>query len=404
MTLALFALASLIESMGWGHISVFTPIYLRELHVSASGVPFWTGILGSVGTVIGFPLLPFWGAWAERFGRKAIIVRSAVIEAVIYAVAALAQNPYELMVARAMSGFVMGNTGVMMAVQSEISPAARVGLAIASIAAGPSLAVAIGPLFGGFVAAGPGLRTLFWIDSALSVLSSLTLIVLLKEEVRERTSKRTATIAFEAVRDVVTIAPVRTLFIIFFLFGIGVSGIQTFYPIWFHEVWQAARGTFLGRLPLTEALGIVVGMAGFAMGVATPLLGWVGDRIGTLRVLGVALWGNALGLMAQGLFPSLAGVAAGRLGQGVFQGGVSANVSTMLVRVTPPERRSSVMNLAILPQQIAWFVAPISASALVASVGLDPMILIMGAIALAGAVLGAFLLPRLASAVPQRDL
>src|SRR3712207_8803908 len=63
--MVLFTLASIVESLAYGHFGAFTPIYLRELGVPQVDVPFWTGILGGAGFVIGIPLLPFWGVWAR---------------------------------------------------------------------------------------------------------------------------------------------------------------------------------------------------------------------------------------------------------------------------------------------------------------------------------------------------
>ena len=36
--------------------------------------------------VVGMPLVPLWGVWADKYSRKAVIVRSALVEAVVFAV------------------------------------------------------------------------------------------------------------------------------------------------------------------------------------------------------------------------------------------------------------------------------------------------------------------------------
>lgn len=371
--------------MGFGHLVAFTPLYLADLHVPEASIPFWTGVTGSVGVILGLPLLPFWGAWAERFGQKAIIVRSAVVEAVIYILTALVRTPFELSLVRMLSGFVMGNTGVMMAVQSDITPERKIGLAVSSIAAGPSLGAAVGPLFGGFVAASSGLRTLFWIDGGLSVLTSCLLILFLHEEDRERSSAPARSLALQAVGDVLREPAVRRLFAVFGLFALGSAMIQPFFPLWVRQLTRLGGAGVLGGLPTAEVIGVVLGASGFAMAGATPLLGILGDRIGAGRSLKAALWGNGLGMLAQALASSVTAVASGRILQGLFQGGVGANVMALLARTTKPERRSSVMNLSILPQQFAWFFGPALGTALVALAGLRGMLLVGAALTLLGA-------------------
>ncbi len=78
--LILFTLAGVVESQAFGHLAAFRPLFLQQLGVPLAQIPFWTGLLASLGFVIGLPLLPFWGVWADRYSRKLIIVRSAYVE------------------------------------------------------------------------------------------------------------------------------------------------------------------------------------------------------------------------------------------------------------------------------------------------------------------------------------
>src|SRR5690242_1086711 len=117
--LAAFTLAGVVESQAFGHFSAFTPLFLQELGVPGVQIATWTGILSALGFVIGIPLLPFWGIWADRYGRKLIIVRSAYVEGVIFTLAAFSPNVWVLALARFLSGFVFGNTGVMLALLAD---------------------------------------------------------------------------------------------------------------------------------------------------------------------------------------------------------------------------------------------------------------------------------------------
>src|SRR6185437_13047468 len=86
--LFIFTLAGVVESQAFGHLNAFRPLFLQELGVAMGKIAFWTGILASLGFVIGLPLLPFWGVWADRHSRKLIIVRSAYVEGVLFSLAA----------------------------------------------------------------------------------------------------------------------------------------------------------------------------------------------------------------------------------------------------------------------------------------------------------------------------
>src|SRR5690348_8318876 len=75
VVLSLFGITSLVESLCVSHVFAFLPLYLRLVGLPESAVPHWTGFLLSGVFICGLPLVPFWGAWADKYGRKAIIVR-----------------------------------------------------------------------------------------------------------------------------------------------------------------------------------------------------------------------------------------------------------------------------------------------------------------------------------------
>jgi MFS family permease len=393
---ALFLFTGLAESLAFGHFQAFTPLYLRDLHVPSAQIPAWTGFLGMIGFVLGLPLLPFWGPLAERVGRKPIIVRSAIIEAFMFLIASRAGSPYALAVARFLSGFVMGNTGVMLALQAEVSPPKRVGLAIALVSAGPSIAIAAGPLLGGVVAAQFGLRSLFLLDAALTALSAVALMALLHEGPRQRSTTPTGRLALGALRDVLQIAPVRNLFLVYLLFSLALSAVQPFLPLWIHAL-QAHPAPVWLKGSTAYVVGLVLTLGGVAMAAGTPLMGWLGDRVGVRRALLLSLFVNGVGLIGQGLSLGLVPLSLWRLLQGFGQGGVGANLMTSLARIAPPERRASLMNLGLLPQQLAWFVGPLLGTALTELGGLQVMLLAAGALAFISWPLALLWLPAVAS-------
>jgi MFS family permease len=38
------------------------------------------GLLFSLFFVAGLPLIPLWGVWADKYSRKAVVIRSALVE------------------------------------------------------------------------------------------------------------------------------------------------------------------------------------------------------------------------------------------------------------------------------------------------------------------------------------
>src|SRR6266550_6710117 len=86
-------------------------------------------VLFAISSVAGLPFLPFWGALADRYGRKPLIIRSFVSAFIALTLAAVAPNIAVFLFARAFQSLGLGNTGLMLATLAERVPAGRVGFA-----------------------------------------------------------------------------------------------------------------------------------------------------------------------------------------------------------------------------------------------------------------------------------
>jgi MFS family permease len=96
------------------------------------------------------------GAWADKYSRKVVIIRSALVEAVVFMAVALAREPWQLAVAMLLIGFQLGNTGIMLAGIRDVTPRQRLGTAIALFGASGAVGFAIGPALAGILIDGFG--------------------------------------------------------------------------------------------------------------------------------------------------------------------------------------------------------------------------------------------------------
>src|SRR5439155_11316711 len=182
----LFAATTCVESMSWTQLTAYTPLYLRELHVSADQVPGWIAAMSSVGWILALPLAPFWGVLADRYSRKLIIVRSAVLEAVLFGGWALSTSPSMALLFRSLSGFVLGNTGVMLAMQASTTPKQRLALAVGIVGAGSPAGRALGPILGAALVHLVDVRGMLLFDAALSVAMAVLLMVVVRDSDHDR--------------------------------------------------------------------------------------------------------------------------------------------------------------------------------------------------------------------------
>ncbi|MEB2874949.1 MFS transporter, partial [Lactobacillus helveticus] len=76
--------------------------------------------------------------------------------------------------------------------------------------------------------------------------------------------------------------------------------------------------------------GLVGSVTGFSNMIASPLLGRLGDRLGSQRILAIALIGTGLAFIPQAFVTNIWQLLASRFLLGVFMGGLLPSVQTLI--------------------------------------------------------------------------
>jgi DHA1 family multidrug resistance protein-like MFS transporter len=348
--LSLFTIASFIEAAFWGQMSAFTPLHLPKLGVPPSDVNAWTGQIASLASLIGIPLLPFWGALADRFGRQPIIVRSFVAHLVAGVVSLLAGNVWVFVIGRAVMSLSLGNSGLMMTTLSERAPSNRIGLAFSIMNTAAPIGAFAGPLLGGPIVDARGFPALLLIDAALMLAVIVGMIFGYRDTFKATSRDPLLGMAVDSVRIILRSARLRALFPALFLLFAGWMLAFTYVPI-------ATTALYRGDDPGT-AVGVVLGAGGFLALLVGPTLGALADRFGHWRVLfagslvTVALW-PLPGLMSD----LIAFAAAWAILNGVMSG-VFALSFSVLSSSAASEARGRVMSFAYLPVNVGYIIGP----------------------------------------------
>ena len=180
-TNALFLTTMMLQGLAYGHVNAYLPLYLRELGLSEAEVSTWPGILFAVMMGVAFPFAPFWGALAERYSKRMVVIRAHYFEIVSHLVLVFATDIWWVLVSRVFLGLTYGNGAVVIATQAQITPRKHVGTAIAVVQSAMPIAASIGPPVGAVLIEYVGVRGLFLVDAGLAVTSSLLLTFLIPE-------------------------------------------------------------------------------------------------------------------------------------------------------------------------------------------------------------------------------
>ena len=347
----LFAATTCVESMSWNQLTAYTPLYLRELHVPAAQVPAWIAAISSLGWIIALPLAPLWGVLADRYSRKAIIVRSAVVEAVIFAGWALSTDPLTALAFRSLNGFVLGNTGVMLAVQASTTPKQRLGLAVGIVAAGSPAGRAVGPILGALLVHLVDVRGMLLFDAGLSVLMAVLLTVVMREGGHARPADlRVLSLLRGAVEEITSKPLVWRLFVAMAVTQIGLWTMLPYTPIYIARM--APNDT-------VTAVGVVLSGVGIGQAVASPVWGLLMPRFGHVAVLNVTSVGAAVALIAVGLSHSLVVFALGLFANGVFAAAILTASMAVMSATVSPERRGAGLGQILFPFYFGGVIGPL---------------------------------------------
>jgi MFS family permease len=387
---AIYWLTSMVEGMGVSQVYALLPATLAEIGVpEIDRLPF-IGLYGSLLWIVGMPLVPLWGVWADKYSRKAVIIRSALVEAVVFAGIALSREPWQLALSILLIGFQLGNTGVMLAGIRDVAPRGRLGTIIAVFGAAGPIGFAVGPAVAGLLIDGfrQPIPVVFWLSSMLSIATAL-LLALGSREVRPEVvpTGSVLRLAFGAIRGVLGDPIVRRIFIVYGLAFLANQITRPYVPVLVERLVGLGPG-------LASAIALVSGTAALAGALLSPLTGAIGDRFGFRPVLVAALLGGGLAVAAMPLAPATGSLALAALAFAVSTAGIGAMVFGLLATEVPPERRSTTLNLVYLPLYAAGVIGPALGSVVVRVSDVPGPFLLGAAVYVAGAVAVIFLLRR----------
>ncbi len=293
------------------------PVLLLTIVLSGMGfglvLPAFLFFAGGLGaspmiatTIIGlyafgqFIANPFWGRMSDYYGRKPILIASAVGMVLAYLVMAFAENLWVLALARTLTGIMGANVSVAMAYITDITPVEKRAQGIGWVGASVSLGFIFGPALGGLLGgADADSATLLWPALGAAVLYFLVLIAtfFIKESLPvERRAKQGGADdtpqGLAAVKKVLRRPTVTRLIIIGFMIYFAMGFFDTIMPL-----WSEARFDWGPR-----DIGLCFAYLGFVVAITQGyFVGKFAPRFGEskLALFGVAAYCFGLLWMAQ---------------------------------------------------------------------------------------------------------
>jgi len=335
----------------------FMPLYIRdELGMSDVGdAAFWSGLVVGATPLFGSIMGPIWGAMADRFGRKPMVLRALVMIAIMQAVTAFVPDVYWLLGVRILMGLFAGFTPMAMALAISVSPREKMAQAIGLVQAAQFLPLAIGPAIGGVLSDHFGLRVNFMLTGVILIVPAALLFFLVKEQGFGGSSKRGALAAPRgSVLALLTLPGFAVALGIVFLARFTDRSLPPILPLYLVE---------LGTPPaqLATITGFVVAAGAVAAATSSMLYGRWARPETTRRLLLIGLAGGAAFSLLLALAGSWQEVVVHRVILGLLAGGTMSLAFTIGAHMVPAGRSGVTLSVLTSCGQLGGALSPVLA-------------------------------------------
>ena len=338
--------AELFAIIGFHSVQPFLAYYIQEFDVeNLEEALLWSGYMGSVAGFAMALSAPVWGAVADRFGRKSMVVRSMVGGGLTVFFMAYADSVTELLVARMLQGALAGTVTACITMVSTTTPKQHLGYAMGMMQGAFLLGAALGPLAGGPFIEAYGYEAIFLVSGSMVVVAGLAVQLLVSEEFnKNKSGKKSASASKSSTDDFIAdtkrllqikpfLITIVSLVLIQFAYGV----IMPVVPLFLQQL--------AGHAEIITEAGFIFSLMSLTGALSSAVLGGWTERIGVKRMLFVGLVATALFLACQGSAESVMVFAALQVMGGLATGAVRPVANTITTFVVAEEDRGKAFGI-----------------------------------------------------------
>jgi MFS family permease len=366
---------SLTTVMAMSLVLPFLPLYLGELGVRGRDVDLWSGVAYGATFFSAGLVAPLWGFLGDRFGRKPMLVRASLGMAVAMSLMGLAQDPWQLVGLRLLTGLLGGYSSGSMILVATQTPKERSGWALGVLSSGIMAGNLLGPLAGGLLPPLIGIRLTFLAAGAVIFVSFLGTLFLLKGEGGRRRPVR-------AAGELRPPVPNKPLLAVMLVTGLLLTAANlSVEPIL--AVYVASLGTAAAQVTTMAGLAFSASALGSLLSAAA--LGRLADRVGPRNVMVGCLAAAALLMVPQALATAGWQLLVWRFLLGCALGGLLPCLASVLRHAVPSSMAGRMLGLSTSAQYAGQVIGPVGGGFIAGFGGVPLVLAITGAVLLATA-------------------
>jgi DHA1 family tetracycline resistance protein-like MFS transporter len=293
---AFVLVTAFLDVMAMGLVIPVLPQLIEDFAGSNAAAGVWNGLLVALWAAMQFLCSPLIGALSDRYGRRPVLLVSAIGLSLDWMLMALAPNLWWLAVGRMIGGITSSSFTAVFAYMADITEPEGRSKAFGLVGAAFSAGFIAGPALGGVLGEwGP--RAPFWAAAGLSALAFLYGLLVLPESLPK---DRRMAFAWSRANP---LGALRLLRSHPELSGLAIVNFLLYFA---HHVFSAVYVLYAGhRYGLGSfEVGLLLALAGVAeMIVQAFIVGPVAARLGDRRTMVLGFVLGASGLFAMAIAP-----------------------------------------------------------------------------------------------------
>lgn len=320
------------------------PLFLEEdIGVrDPQALKLWVGVIQSVAAIFLAIFAPIWGHLADIYSRRMMLLRALFGGAIVISLMVFVQEPWQLLILRAIQGCLTGTIAAATVMTAAIVPSARIALALGLLQTGIAIGNSVGPLIGGVLSDFLGHRVAF-LSTGL-VLASAGLIILKwveddgrlpraegdRENSRlppEGQAKKRLSVLPD-IRPILNSPVLIILMFVTFTTQAANTTISPMLPLFLKEL--ALQGMNGSSLYIGSATGIVLGAGAASTALAAVLVGKYSTHFGYWKTLIFCLCAGTICIVPQAFVTNMIQLTIFRAMSSFFIGGTAPVLNAII--------------------------------------------------------------------------
>lgn len=316
----------------------FLPLFVTHLGLTdASEVAMWSGILMGSASFCAALSNPYWGAMADRKGRKPMVEKVLLMFGLIIITMAYVSSVYQLLTLRILQGLCGGFVAAATALAVSMSPKEQISFTVGILQTSLIVGGATGPMIGGLIADYYGYRQPFIVFGALCMLALFVIRFAIVEKFTPVAKNEKPSLK-ETIAYVWSISDLKLMLLVQFLTQFAIQSIGPILPLYIQTMVSS-------NINLASISGAIIAIAGITSAIASAGMGIVSKHFSHKQILITSSLLGGISYIGQLAANDIFTLAVLRAINGLCIGAMIPSSNTIVTYLIPEPKRGAAFGI-----------------------------------------------------------